>query len=793
MRKVYLIFIGLFLCTNVFGATGRSANTITRTETKNTIVRQTTNRSKSNVINRSTDSRKTASAQKNTSGRSAVKTVSARSAPQKITKARIATSQKRFSRAATTTQNVTTRTFSADYETCRDAYFTCMDQFCAGKDETYRRCICSAKIQEIKQQQSLLSQTATSLQDFYDYNIDAIPKTAEEIMAMQNATEGEQSIKQDKSNSALTLNSIKDVLYNVKQNVLDSEDKSNVIGNVQTIWETTDLIHGADIIELSGEQLYNAVHSQCSSLIKSQCASTSDLKMVISAYGMYIENDCAVLESAVHSKVVDANADIRATRHKMQDTRLENYNAHNSLSLNDCVKQVRADITKESAAACGADYIHCLDITGLYLNKTTGEPIYSPQFYELENQLSLSGDILKNAQNASLVKILNGKRVLAETTLDSCRDVADDVWTEFLRQAIVEIYQNQSARIKQVKDKCLNVVNQCYASKHKDLTEYAGDVADNMTPYSFEAAEQMCQKELNTCANLYGGGPEGMSLLISTMSKVTELNIAQECPALLENYLEQICAVSANDSIHSYPYGCRMYAPGEAQYATMAKCNSNLNNPYDGFEYSAATAVTKRGTYSNCPGKTDDSIKNYTKCNPNYFLAKYVADNENGGCPDVNATNITNALPTTGTKIKICCPCVQGYMCPGAEAQPINMTNDNRIYEHECGTTYIGSLYQSLVRYAIQNCARATTKDNEEKWGLPEYLSNDVQSAMDTVRQALIKELSTDCERYNGIWVEIPWQDDNRDNLHDVTGDEFLRVFYTATNANKLWGYCKPK
>ena len=121
------------------------------------------------------------------------------------------------------------------------------------------------------------------------------------------------------------------------------------------------------------------------------------------------------------------------------------------------------------------------------------------------------------------------------------------------------------------------------------------------------------------------------------------------------------------------------------------------------------------------------------------------------------------------------------------------MTNDNRIYEHECGTTYIGSLYQSLVRYAIQNCARATTKDNEEKWGLPEYLSNDVQSAMDTVRQALIKELSTDCERYNGIWVEIPWQDDNRDNLHDVTGDEFLRVFYTATNANKLWGYCKPK
>ena len=142
------------------------------------------------------------------------------------------------------------------------------------------------------------------------------------------------------------------------------------------------------------------VNSQCTDLVKNSCQDT-DLKMISSAYGMYIENDCAILENNIKNKTTAANTAIRQTRQKMQDTRLENYNAHNSLTTNDCIAKVREDLTADTA--CGNNFIHCLDFSGKYLNVTTGEPIYSPDFYQIENQISLSGDILTNNKNTSFV------------------------------------------------------------------------------------------------------------------------------------------------------------------------------------------------------------------------------------------------------------------------------------------------------------------------------------------------------------------------------------------------------
>ena len=113
---------------------------------------------------------------------------------------------------ATTVNTVLTNTFGTDYNTCRDAYFTCMDQFCATANDTYRRCICSSRLTEIKDKERALSQSATQIQDFKDLNIDVIPKTAEEVNAMLNATEGELSITKDTSASAQQLAGINSIL-----------------------------------------------------------------------------------------------------------------------------------------------------------------------------------------------------------------------------------------------------------------------------------------------------------------------------------------------------------------------------------------------------------------------------------------------------------------------------------------------------------------------------------------------------------------------------------------------------
>ncbi|MBD5391670.1 hypothetical protein HDR66_02595, partial [bacterium] len=377
----------------------------------------------------------------------------------------------RLSRAALITATAAgSNTFGSGYNACRDAYFTCMDQFCANMDDTYRRCICSSRLTEIRERERTLSDTSNQLQDFKDLNLDVITKTGAEVKAMLSATAGESAIKKDTSQSAKTLANISDVLSTTKSKALSTQGSLDIAGDINAIWATTDLASGTNLSNLEGETLYNAVHSQCVDLISNNCPGAATLNMVVSAYGMYIENDCTALSTALDKKYTTAKTAVRETQSAMHDARLENYDAHNSASINECIAQVRKDITADTA--CGTDYVHCMDITGKYLNRETGAALYTPQFFEIEKSVSLDGNVLTNTTNRMLVAELNNKKIFANRALNTCTDLADEVWDEFMRQAITEIYQGQRERVRQVKDECLAVVNQCYDTTSSQLRDF---------------------------------------------------------------------------------------------------------------------------------------------------------------------------------------------------------------------------------------------------------------------------------------------------------------------------------
>ena len=149
MRRICLVLSSLVLCCNWGDAMAvRSQNTQT------TNVRQTS-RTKTDSGNRSVSTR---TATQNTTKRSASarnasnKVVTERNTPKKTIVARSASKAQRIVRAAAT---VKTRTFGTNYNSCRDAYFTCMDQFCATQNENYRRCVCSSKLKNIQNQEKL--------------------------------------------------------------------------------------------------------------------------------------------------------------------------------------------------------------------------------------------------------------------------------------------------------------------------------------------------------------------------------------------------------------------------------------------------------------------------------------------------------------------------------------------------------------------------------------------------------------------------------------------------------------
>lgn len=476
-------------------------------------------------------------------------------------------------RAATVTDTDMIQNFGSEYSTCHDAYFTCMDQFCANLDDTYRRCICSSRLNEIKKKQSALTQTSDSLTAFHDFNLDIITKSAAEVNAMTSATTGEMiaSTSNDKTASGKQLNAISSVLAKTKNKSLSTAGTLDAGGDIKSIWNTTDLASGANIANLTGETLYNAVNAQCADMVAEQCPQ-SILNMVISAYGMYIENDCATLATNLSKQKNTANTTIRETERAMGNARLENYNAHNSLSINDCIASIRTDITANTA--CGDNFVHCLDVTGLYLNIDTGAPIYTENFYNLANQISLSGNILNNQKNHMIVNALNNKKKFAEKSLDKCRDLSGDIWDEFMRQAIIEIHQIQQEKIRTVKNECLGVVNQCYDTQTNQLKDFSNKDSKTLLGLNLETVEDLCQEKLDTCSNLYGGGPNGLTKLLNAMHDIVDQKIAAECQSMLFDFGQNLCSVQSTDTLHSYPYACRTYIPGDQRYATIANCNS---------------------------------------------------------------------------------------------------------------------------------------------------------------------------------------------------------------------------
>lgn len=750
MKRLIISIVALALSNGASPAAVRGADSLSRTTggAQNTAIRENASVSRTAIkqdSQRGTTTSRTATTRARTATRSASQRTT-RNTGNTVTTPTINTRPARAAatknvRAATTT-NVATNTFNTQQNECQDAYFACMDQFCALSNDTYRRCICSSRIETIQARERTLNQTAEQLQDFKALNIQAILKTPAEVKAMLTASDGELKYTntRDDSASAKKLAAISDVLSGTRTNALSTAGKLDIGGDIKQIWNTTDLVSGANIANLTGESLYNAVHAQCSELVADQCPSKQTLNMVASAYGMYIENDCTLIISNLDKQAINANTAVRETNREMNVARLENYDAHNSAAINDCIASVRADLTADTA--CGTDYVHCLDLTGLYLNRANGEPIYSANFYKLNEQVSLSGDVLTNQTNTKLIAELNRKKKFAEHTLETCRDIADSVWDEFLRQAVTEIYQGQQSKIRQVKDECMDVVNTCYDEKTKQLRDYSNIEEQMLLGDRLVLSEKMCQEKLTTCSNLYGGGSNGLELLLTEMKNITNQKIAQNCPSTLKEYAAQLC----RDTAHGYPYGCRIYGPGNALSAQDKNCTF-VNNP--------DTALYQQpfdDSASEIQISVDPSLEPficwanriYFSCQPGYFL-------ENNKC----------------------------YACPGEWTCP-GGTNSPRPGDGGCDPSYPGSLYQKMVTYALQYCARPSTTI------IPTDVLADVNNLMDSVRTDMASVLKTECEDLGGVWSATYETDSN-----GAPTDTPLTDFYNKTNAHLGWGLCR--
>lgn len=466
---------------------------------------------------------------------------------------------------------------------------------------------CSARYDEFRNTEDAISEALNMLAQFENNNLAAVNMSAEEVAAMYSATAGENAIKNDTSAASQMLSEISDLLSGNRTTTSSSSnngslslgiiDFSSDLGDIWSGDGSSSLFgesSGVDLSTLEGEELYNQASRQCAALVADSCENDAVRTMAQSAYGILITQDCNTYEKSINSKKESLEQTIRTAEKYLREARLEEYRSHNSADVNECIANVRSAILTDTA--CGANYEKCLDYTGAYINQSTGEPIYSQRLFQLENLIRLPGvngtesgnmDVLSS--NREFNEFLDSRRMFAESALNSCRDIADTVWTEFKRQALIEIAQAQDAKLEEVRMSCVSTISQCYDTQSGALRDFDTTTSQYSGAVSAVAARAMCEEQVIACASLYGdtngcsfdgnGKLEsgtvtgdaassrcGLTALLNFVDTVDTVRITEGCAEAVNNYVNNLCTPTSGT--YGFPWNCRNKTLGSITNST---------------------------------------------------------------------------------------------------------------------------------------------------------------------------------------------------------------------------------
>lgn len=519
MKKFFtFVFMGLFCITGATAAV-RGERAVNREKNTTTTSRIQTNRTAKNISTNNVNARSgQITTRKNTAQNQSVISRDTSRASRTPT-SRVATNTKRQNvtpRAATNTAQTTiseTRT-GTEYEQCKTAFFTCMDQFCTLKNDAFQRCSCSDRVYDFQEISERYQKASENLTEFAE-NLDVVGMSATQATAMKTASEGENALTEDKSASKQLLQAIMNAIqgkdssvggkYKDLNKITISSDVSNAFGLDDS---------GQIIASYDGTTLYKAVYPKCRTIVQEDCNNAS-LQRAVNAYLMAIEQDCNTVESALKKQQKTLKNATHENSALLDLARVENRQKHNSDDIAACVSNLEAAITSEEV--CGEKYHKCLDY-GQFIDVTTGAPLTGViDFFQLGELLTFK--TAENLQNQKLSSISNNRdfvnffenktKKFASSVLDKCRDDADTAWQEYLDMALIDIYYAQQSKVDEIEQSCFDLVTACYNNQTAAITSamanLTGDVSILLKPAEINLTGQLCDNYIESCNNMFSG------------------------------------------------------------------------------------------------------------------------------------------------------------------------------------------------------------------------------------------------------------------------------------------------
>ncbi|MBR4892002.1 MAG: hypothetical protein IKZ34_02355 [Alphaproteobacteria bacterium] len=545
--------------TTTKSANNRGSNVVSRTGT--------------NQTNKSVSARTASSVQLRTQPASTSRVMNRNSTPVQQTRSRsgivsrsasntTATKSRTQSRSAMIARSGTTGAITAsaiqsrNYSSCRDIFYECMDEFCANKDSSLKRCACSSRVHDFDKTKKQLSVVEDKLLDF-SQRLLTVNLDKEDALAINSATEGETAYAiKDTSKSKKMLDEISKKL-NSSFNNKSFDQNLNTISlslNADAAFDSVDSMQGASTTTKTGTELYNAALPICREMALEIC-SESDLNIAESGYQMSIAQDCNTVEKSYESQNEQARAKIKESSALLDMSRLNIHQERNSDDMLSCKKKMLDMLT--DTTVCGKDMVKCLDISGQYIDPTTGEAILNTTLADLGNLITRPGPNetwTKTPGNKNFILFLESKKVYLEETMSSCQDISEYVWDAFIEDALSQIKLAQEAKLEQVRQSCTTLTSQCLDNAYKTITEFDARALSIFGIKADITVNAMCSDIKDTCTALMNaidsradGSNDWTEGITEITAEKTYSTLLSTCREVGKNCIIQACSdISGN-------------------------------------------------------------------------------------------------------------------------------------------------------------------------------------------------------------------------------------------------------
>lgn len=487
-----------------------SKNTRTAGQAQQRVVSRTTNQQ--NVKSRETAT-STPARISTTSRTAASRSMNSRQNESKKTSGKTTTSRirtpvqtiKHTSRATEINNEKITTIKSLNYSKCKNVYYECMDEFCANKDANLRRCSCSSRIHEFDDLKKQLSNAEDKMLDF-NQRLLTVNLDKEDAAAINVATKGELGFStKDTSTSEKLLQKITQTLNDSGDSKINNDLSAISLSlNIDSAWDSVDSTSGIATSTKNGVDLYNAANPVCIAMAKEVC-SDDELNIAKDGYKLTIQQDCDTVAKSYKTQYNSTLEKIHESSALLDMSRLNVYQQHNSDDTLTCKKKILNQLYDTSV--CGEDLYKCLDMTGQYIDPSTGNAFLSENLSELSNLLQepSNGERWSKVQhNDSFVKYLNSKKKFLESATKQCQDIADMVWQDFLDDALTQIKLAQNAKLEEIRQSCTTLISECKTNAMQSLSDFDARALSTFNVVSDKTANKMCAEVETACSGLIG-------------------------------------------------------------------------------------------------------------------------------------------------------------------------------------------------------------------------------------------------------------------------------------------------